>query len=99
MSTKSPTSATLDLAADLISRRSVTPEDAGCQTVIAQRLQPLGFAIEFMPSGLVQNLWAKKGSNAPLFVFAGHTDVVPPGPDYTWKSPPFKPTVENGVLT
>jgi succinyl-diaminopimelate desuccinylase len=92
------TSATLELAVDLLSRRSVTPEDAGCQQLIADRLQHHGFAIDHMPFENVKNMWARRGTEAPLFVFAGHTDVVPPGPDYLWKFPPFKPTVENGKL-
>jgi succinyl-diaminopimelate desuccinylase len=92
------TSTTLDLSKDLITRRSVTPEDAGCQQVIADRLQKHGFSIEHMPFGDTKNLWARRGTEGPLFVYAGHTDVVPPGPDYTWKHAPFKAVVENGIL-
>lgn len=89
---------TVELAKELIARRSVTPDDAGCQTVIAERLQACGFTIENLPFEPVQNLWARHGSQPPLFVFAGHTDVVPPGPDYSWKHAPFKGVIEDGVL-
>ncbi|MDH3900375.1 MAG: succinyl-diaminopimelate desuccinylase, partial [Gammaproteobacteria bacterium] len=71
---------TLELACDLIQRPSVTPDDQGCQELLATRLEPLGFQIESLRFGDVDNLWARHGSDAPLFVFAGHTDVVPPGP-------------------
>jgi succinyl-diaminopimelate desuccinylase len=91
-------SETIELAKNLISRRSVTPEDAGCQEVIAERLKACGFTTERMPFGAVQNLWARRGTAQPLFVFAGHTDVVPPGPDYSWKHSPYKGVVENGIL-
>ena len=73
-------SKTLDLAVDLIRRESVTPEDAGCQAVMVERLQALGFTAEAMPFGDVQNFWARRGDTQPLLCFAGHTDVVPPGP-------------------
>lgn len=89
---------TLELAKELISRQSVTPEDAGCQTIMAKRLKALGFCIEHLRFGEVDNLWARRGSEAPLFVFAGHTDVVPTGPEDTWRHPPFAPTEENGLL-
>jgi len=92
------TSTTLELSKELITRRSVTPDDAGCQQLIADRLQRHGFSIEHMPFGETKNLWARRGGEAPLFVFAGHTDVVPPGPDYTWKHAPFKAVIENGIL-
>jgi succinyl-diaminopimelate desuccinylase len=98
MSAPASTSATLKLAMDLIARRSVSPQDGGCQQVIADRVQKHGFAIEFMPFGNVQNLWARRGTQAPLFVFAGHTDVVPPGPEDQWERPPFTPSVDNGIL-
>ena len=71
---------TVALAQELLRRPSVTPEDGGCQDLIAQRLATLGFRIEPMPFNEVTNLWARRGDQAPLFCFAGHTDVVPPGP-------------------
>ncbi len=86
-------SATLDLAIDLICRPSVTPQDAGCQDLIAERLKLLGFAVEPMRFGRVSNLWARRGNDAPLFVFAGHTDVVPSGPTSAWLSAPFEPEI------
>src|SRR5437868_3505844 len=92
------TSNTLALAKDLISRPSITPQDAGCQLLIAERLAALGFSIEHMRFGDVDNLWAKRGTAAPLFVFAGHTDVVPTGPLAEWESPPFTPTIRGDYL-
>lgn len=89
----------LDLARALVARPSVTPDDAGCQDLIAERLRPLGFACESLPSGPVSNLWARRGTAAPLLVFAGHTDVVPTGPEAEWPSPPFVPTESGGMLT
>ncbi len=89
---------TLALAKELIARPSVTPEDAGCQAILAQRLQALGFSVETLRYGEVDNLWARRGSESPLFVFAGHTDVVPSGPESDWRHPPFSPTEENGLL-
>jgi len=86
------------LAHALIQRASVTPDDAGCQDVLSAQLQPLGFACERLPFGQVSNLWARRGAAAPLLVFAGHTDVVPPGPDDAWNSPPFTPTARDGLL-
>ncbi|WP_368639206.1 succinyl-diaminopimelate desuccinylase [Castellaniella ginsengisoli] len=86
------------LAHALIARPSVTPDDAGCQHLIAERLRPLGFACESLPSGPVSNLWARRGTAAPLLVFAGHTDVVPTGPEIEWPSPPFVPTETGGML-
>jgi succinyl-diaminopimelate desuccinylase len=91
-------SPTLALAKDLISRRSITPEDAGCQTLLAERLEALGFEIEVMVFEDTTNLWARKGHEAPLFAFAGHTDVVPPGSDQQWHTPPFTPTVIDNHL-
>ena len=91
-------SPTLELAQSLIARASVTPEDAGCQPLLAERLEKLGFLVEHLRFGEVDNLWARRGSTAPLFAFAGHTDVVPPGPLEAWDSDPFTPTVRNGEL-
>ena len=92
------TSPTFDLARELISRVSVTPNDGGCQDLLGQRLARLGFRIERMRFGEVENLWARRGSSAPLVCFAGHTDVVPTGPLEQWHSDPFVPTVRDGVL-
>jgi len=91
-------SATLELARELISRESVTPEDAGCQDIMVQRLEAAGFHIERLPCNAVQNFWARYGDQDPLLVFAGHTDVVPPGPLDAWASPPFSPTERDGLL-
>lgn len=91
-------SATLDLALDLIGRNSVTPEDGGCQEVMIARLEALGFAVERLPFGNVQNFWARRGTAAPLLAFAGHTDVVPPGPLDEWDSDPFQPEIRDGML-
>lgn len=91
-------SPTIELAMELIRRPSVTPADGGCQEVIAARLANLGFAIESMPFGEVTNLWARRGKAAPLFVFAGHTDVVPTGPLEKWQTPPFAPAIRDGYL-
>jgi succinyl-diaminopimelate desuccinylase len=88
----------LQLAKDLISRPSVTPEDCECQTLMAERLSPLGFNIEAMIFEDTTNMWARKGNSGPLFCFAGHTDVVPSGPAEKWHTPPFEPTVIDGVL-
>jgi succinyl-diaminopimelate desuccinylase len=85
----------LSLLFDLIRRRSVTPDDAGCQDLIAARLGKLGFACETMVFGDVTNLWARRGTGAPLFCFAGHTDVVPPGDVGDWQSDPFEPDIRN----
>jgi succinyl-diaminopimelate desuccinylase len=89
---------TFELARELISRASVTPNDAGCQEILRQRLARLGFKAEPMRHGEVDNLWARRGSRAPLICFAGHTDVVPTGPLDQWQSHPFTPTVRDGVL-
>jgi succinyl-diaminopimelate desuccinylase len=91
-------SAVLDLACELIRRASVTPEDAGCQDLVAARLEAAGFAVTHLPFGQVQNLWATHGQGAPVLCFLGHTDVVPSGPVATWHSPPFEPTVREGRL-
>ncbi len=91
-------SPTLQLTLDLIRRRSITPEDDGCQTLISEPLAAAGFALEPMRYGAVQNLWARRGRAAPLVVFAGHTDVVPTGPLEAWRSDPFAPMIEDGLL-
>ena len=88
----------LALAKDLISRQSVTPEDGGCQSVIAERLKKIGFTVEPMAHGSVVNFWARRGKSAPSFCFAGHTDVVPPGPLTQWLNDPFKPFEQDGKL-
>ncbi len=89
---------TLDLAIDLLKRQSNTPEDAGCQELMISRLLPLGFNIERMRFGNVDNFYARRGTTAPLLVFAGHTDVVPTGPLEKWHTPPFEPTIKDGML-
>lgn len=89
---------TLALAKDLISRRSVTPEDAGCQELMIARLEAIGFSIELLRFDDVDNFWARRGDSAPLYAFAGHTDVVPTGPEDQWQHPPFEPVVEDGML-
>ncbi|MBK1695026.1 succinyl-diaminopimelate desuccinylase [Chromatium weissei] len=91
-------SPTLALACELIRRPSITPDDQGCQAVLAERLAASGFRIEIMPFGEVTNLWARRGDSAPLLCFAGHTDVVPTGPLAQWTSDPFVPTIRNGLL-
>ena len=88
----------LALTCDLIARPSVTPEDAGCQQLIADRLNAAGFNCEHLRLGEVDNLWATHGSGAPVLVLLGHTDVVPTGPVEAWSSDPFKPEVRDGVL-
>jgi len=88
----------LSLAKDLIARPSVTPADEGCQQLMADFLAPLGFNIEPMVFHDTTNLWARKGTTGPLFCFAGHTDVVPPGPESKWNTPPFEPTIVDGIL-
>ncbi|MEZ8544272.1 succinyl-diaminopimelate desuccinylase [Vibrio splendidus] len=91
-------SPTLALAKDLISRQSVTPEDAGCQDLMIERLKALGFEIEVMVFEDTTNFWARRGTEAPLFAFAGHTDVVPAGPIEQWHTKPFEPTIVDGFL-
>lgn len=86
------------LLKDLISRQSITPEDAGCQPLLISRLEKLGFKCEVMIFEDTTNLWARRGTQAPLFCFAGHTDVVPTGPVEQWIYPPFQPTVIDGLL-
>lgn len=88
----------LELACELIRRRSVTPDDAGCMEVIAERLAPAGFRLERLDFGDTQNLYMRHGESAPSLVFLGHTDVVPSGPESDWRSPPFVPTVDDGIL-
>ena len=89
---------TLTLVRQIIACPSVTPEDAGCMEIIAARLQPLGFSCEYINRNGVTNLWARRGTARPLFVFAGHTDVVPTGPLDKWTSPPFAPEIRDGML-
>ena len=92
------TEAVRALAEALIARPSVTPEDAGCLELIAERLKPLGFSFERIDRNGTSNLWARRGTTAPLMVLAGHTDVVPTGDLAAWTSPPFVPAVRNGKL-
>ena len=91
-------SATLQLALELISRQSVTPEDDGCQPLMIDRLQALGFQVEKLRFADVDNFWAVHGTSGPLLCFAGHTDVVPTGPLAQWQTPPFEPTLVDGML-
>ena len=91
-------SPTLALAKELVARPSVTPDDAGCQQRLAQRLSACGFVVEHLRYGEVDNLWAVFGNDGPLLAFAGHTDVVPTGPVENWRSPPFEPTIRDGML-
>lgn len=95
MTTVSPT---LDLTCELIRRRSVTPADDGCQALMIERLEALGFCVVKLPFGDVENFWAVRGEQGPTLCFAGHTDVVPTGPEDNWQRPPFEPRIENGVL-
>ena len=91
-------SATLDLSLQLLRQPSVTPEDHTCQTIMADRLSKIGFNIENMRFEDVDNLWARRGTEAPVFCFAGHTDVVPTGKLDAWESDPFKPEIRDGKL-
>ncbi|RTE66607.1 succinyl-diaminopimelate desuccinylase [Amphritea opalescens] len=91
-------SPTIELAKQLISRRSVTPEDDGCQELMIERLAALGFHTERLQFEEVTNFWARRGTEGPLFCFAGHTDVVPTGPEANWSHPPFDPIIEDGFL-
>ena len=91
-------SAVVELTRKLIERPSITPADEGCQDLMIASLETLGFEVTRIDVGAVRNFWARRGSLAPLFVFAGHTDVVPPGPESKWRSPPFEPAEIDGVL-
>lgn len=91
-------SRTLELTKDLINRESVTPEDAGCQEMMANILKPLGFEIEDLTFADTKNIWARRGTQGPLFCFAGHTDVVPSGPAQNWQTPPFVATEKEGYI-
>ena len=98
MATGVPVSATLELARELIARRSQTPDDAGCQELLETRLARCGFRCETLTAGQVTNLWARRGEARPAVCFAGHTDVVPSGPREAWSSDPFVPTIRDGYL-
>lgn len=89
---------TVELASQLIAIGSITPDDKGCMDLLVQHLEPLGFKAEFMNFGDTRNLWIRRGDSGPLFCFAGHTDVVPTGPAEDWNTPPFQPTIIDGVL-
>ena len=89
---------TLDLASELIRRASVTPNDEGCQPLMIERLEAIGFKVDRLRFGDVDNFWARRGDASPLIVFAGHTDVVPTGPLEQWDADPFDPTVKDGFL-
>lgn len=91
-------SKTLEFTRELVARESVTPADGGCQELMAERLAAAGFRIEKLRFGEVENLWARRGDAGPLFCFAGHTDVVPPGPLENWSSPPFAPEIRDDKL-
>jgi succinyl-diaminopimelate desuccinylase len=88
----------LDLTIELCRRPSLTPDDAGCQALLGERLRAAGFTVESLRHGAVDNLWATHGTGEPVLVFLGHTDVVPPGPLERWSSPPFEPSVRDGLL-
>jgi succinyl-diaminopimelate desuccinylase len=89
---------TLELTRELIARPSVTPEDAGCQQLLSERLSRIGFNIEPLRFDDVDNLWARRGTSGPVFAFAGHTDVVPTGPVANWTYPPFEAEIHKGML-
>jgi succinyl-diaminopimelate desuccinylase len=95
---KQATHPTIDLLCDLIRRRSITPDDAGCQDLMRSRLEAAGFSCESLPFNDVSNLWARRGTGSPVFCFAGHTDVVPPGDESEWHSDPFEPVFRDGML-
>ena len=92
------TSPTLQLACQLIEKASVTPEDVGCQALMITRLEAIGFSVENLRFGDVDNFWAIRGESGPILAFAGHTDVVPTGDERQWQTPPFKPTIKDGML-
>ena len=96
--TRMPEDPVLDLAERLIACPSVTPDEGGCMAIVEERLRRIGFTAEYVNRGGVTNLWARRGSGRPLFCFAGHVDVVPPGPADAWTSPPFAPTCRDGLL-
>jgi len=98
MTQNMPVSATIALAQDLMGRASVTPEDKGCQELMIARLEAIGFTVERMRFGVVDNFWARRGTQKPVLAFAGHTDVVPTGPVEEWHTPPFEPTLKDGFL-
>ena len=89
---------TLAFTCELVSRASVSPTDGGCQALMSERLQAIGFRVESLRFGSVDNLWARRGRDGPVFCFAGHTDVVPPGPLEEWESDPFSPVIRDGFL-
>ena len=91
-------SETLELTEALLKKTSLTPDDAGCMDLMADYLQQRGFVIEWMNFGDTKNMWARRGTSAPLFAFAGHTDVVPTGPLDEWDTPPFEPTIKDGLI-
>ncbi len=91
-------SATLELTQDLMSRASVSPTDGGCQALMIRRLERIGFSVDSLRFGPVDNFWARRGRGGPVFCFAGHTDVVPAGPSTEWRTDPFVPVIEDGIL-
>jgi succinyl-diaminopimelate desuccinylase len=91
-------SKTLELTQELIARPSVSPTDGGCQALMLERLQAIGFAVDTLKFGPVDNFWARRGTEGPVFCFAGHTDVVPTGPLEDWRTDPFVPVIQNGIL-
>ncbi|MCH9643959.1 MAG: succinyl-diaminopimelate desuccinylase [Gammaproteobacteria bacterium] len=91
-------SETVQLAQQLINIESITPHDNGCQTILSQQLESLGFEVSKLTYGDVSNLWARRGNNAPLIIFSGHTDVVPPGPENKWTTPPFYASTRDGYM-
>jgi len=98
MADGTPPHPSIALLSELVRRPSITPEDAGCQEIIAARLDALGFVCESMPFADVSNLWARRGSSGPVLCFAGHTDVVPPGGEEEWDSDPFEPLIKDGLM-